>query len=161
MHDAIERSAQRLIDAATSGVPCDPIVDLLPDGTVDDAYAVQQRVIDPVSASSDCRHRAEQARGRMRERGRRVPHALCGELAGLLRKEGIDQPQPFVAPFGPAIGEVPRLGELSLLDVEDLLDRLLNRRLYSVAKSARVTAQPLLGASCCRIWQRDSGCRPS
>ena len=46
MHDAIERSAQRLIDAATSGVPCDPIVDLLPDGTVDDAYAVQQRVIE-------------------------------------------------------------------------------------------------------------------
>ena len=40
MHDAIERSAQRLIDAATSGVPCDPIVDLLPDGTVDDAYAL-------------------------------------------------------------------------------------------------------------------------
>ena len=46
MRDAIERSAQRLIDAASTGVPCEPIIDLLPDGTVDDAYAVQQRVIE-------------------------------------------------------------------------------------------------------------------
>ena len=46
MHDATERSAQRLIDAASTGVPCEPIIDLLPDGTVDDAYAVQQRVIE-------------------------------------------------------------------------------------------------------------------
>ena len=44
--DAIERAAQRLIDAAATGVPCEPIIDLLPDGTVDDAYAVQQRVIE-------------------------------------------------------------------------------------------------------------------
>ncbi len=46
MHDATERSAQRLIDAASTRVPCEPIIDLLPDGTVDDAYAVQQRVIE-------------------------------------------------------------------------------------------------------------------
>ena len=45
MSDAIERAAQRLIDAAATGIPCDPILDLLPDGTVDDAYDVQQRVI--------------------------------------------------------------------------------------------------------------------
>ena len=47
-----------------------------------------------------------------------VPHALCGELTGLLREENIDQPQPFVSRFGPAIGEAPRLGELSLFAVE-------------------------------------------
>ncbi len=46
MSEAIERAAQRLIDAGATGIPCDPILDLLPDGTVDDAYAVQQRVIE-------------------------------------------------------------------------------------------------------------------
>ena len=42
---ARERAALRLIEAAESGVPCDPILDLLPYGTVDDAYDVQQQVI--------------------------------------------------------------------------------------------------------------------
>jgi 2-keto-4-pentenoate hydratase len=46
MSGAIEQAAQRLIEAEATGVPCRPILDLLPDGTVDDAYAVQQRVIE-------------------------------------------------------------------------------------------------------------------
>ena len=44
--DEREQAARRLIDADASGVPCDPIAELLTDGTVDDAYAVQQRVIE-------------------------------------------------------------------------------------------------------------------
>jgi 2-keto-4-pentenoate hydratase len=44
--EAVDRAAQRLIHAAATGVPCDPIVDLLPHGTVDDAYEVQQLVIE-------------------------------------------------------------------------------------------------------------------
>jgi 2-keto-4-pentenoate hydratase len=43
---AVEAAAQRLIAAETSREPCDPIIDLLPDGTMDDAYAVQQLVIE-------------------------------------------------------------------------------------------------------------------
>ncbi len=39
-------AAKRLIDAAATGIPCDPIIDLFPNGTVDDAYDVQQRVIE-------------------------------------------------------------------------------------------------------------------
>ena len=41
-----ELAAQRLIDAAASGVPCEPILDLLPGSTIDDGYTVQQRVIE-------------------------------------------------------------------------------------------------------------------
>ena len=41
-----EHAAQRLIDAATTQIPCEPILDLLPDGTIDDGYAIQQRVIE-------------------------------------------------------------------------------------------------------------------
>jgi 2-keto-4-pentenoate hydratase len=43
--NAHAQAAARLADAASSGVPCDPIRDLLPDGTVDDGYEVQQRVL--------------------------------------------------------------------------------------------------------------------
>lgn len=43
---AHEHAAQRLIAAASTGTPCEPIVDLLPNGTIDDAYLVQQRVIE-------------------------------------------------------------------------------------------------------------------
>jgi 2-keto-4-pentenoate hydratase len=43
---AIDRAAQRLIDAAARREPCDPILDLLPNGTIDDGYSVQQRVIE-------------------------------------------------------------------------------------------------------------------
>lgn len=40
-----EQAARRLVNAAETGIPCDPVLDLLPNGTVDDAYAVQQQVI--------------------------------------------------------------------------------------------------------------------
>jgi len=43
---AHDDAASRLIAAEATGIPCDPIVDLLPDGTVDDAYLVQQQVIE-------------------------------------------------------------------------------------------------------------------
>jgi 2-keto-4-pentenoate hydratase len=46
------QAARRLVDAAVTGVPCDPIVDLLPNGTVDDAYDVQQRVIQMTKAGA-------------------------------------------------------------------------------------------------------------
>jgi 2-keto-4-pentenoate hydratase len=41
-----EAAARRLIGAEGSRTPCDPIRDLLPEGTVDDGYLVQQRVIE-------------------------------------------------------------------------------------------------------------------
>lgn len=43
---AHEHAAARLADAASTGVPCDPILDLLPGGTIDDGYLVQQRVLE-------------------------------------------------------------------------------------------------------------------
>jgi 2-keto-4-pentenoate hydratase len=42
-HDA---AAARLAEAMRSGVPCDPITDLLPGGTIDDGYLVQQRMLE-------------------------------------------------------------------------------------------------------------------
>ena len=41
-----EAAARRLIEAEATRTPCDPIRDLLPDGTIDDGYEVQQRVLD-------------------------------------------------------------------------------------------------------------------
>jgi 2-keto-4-pentenoate hydratase len=49
---AYTEAAQRLCDAATSGVPCDPIRDLLPGGTIDDGYAVQQLVLERLKSGS-------------------------------------------------------------------------------------------------------------
>jgi 2-keto-4-pentenoate hydratase len=43
---AHEAAATRLADAARSGIPCEPIIDLLPGGTIDDGYLVQQRVLE-------------------------------------------------------------------------------------------------------------------
>lgn len=39
---SIQTAADRLFEAHRSGTPCDPIRELLPDGGVDDAYAVQE-----------------------------------------------------------------------------------------------------------------------
>ena len=47
-----ERAAHRLIEAATTQIPCEPILDLLPDGTIDDGYEVQQRVIELTKAGA-------------------------------------------------------------------------------------------------------------
>ncbi len=41
-----EAAARRLVAAAVDRAPCAPIRDLLPDGTIDDAYTVAQRVIE-------------------------------------------------------------------------------------------------------------------
>jgi len=43
---AHEEAAARLIEAERSGVPCAPLRELIPHGTIDDGYVVQQRVID-------------------------------------------------------------------------------------------------------------------
>ena len=45
-HTGVEAAARRLIEAEAAHVPCDPLLDLLPGGTIDHAYAVQQRVIE-------------------------------------------------------------------------------------------------------------------
>ena len=42
---ALESAAQRLLDAAATHTPCAPIRELVPDGTIDDGYAVQQLVL--------------------------------------------------------------------------------------------------------------------
>lgn len=44
--EAHEAAARRLVEAAASRTPCEPIRDLLPDGTIDDAYAVAQRSLE-------------------------------------------------------------------------------------------------------------------
>ena len=46
MSTALEQAAQRLVEAETTRTPCDPLGDLLPNGTIDDGYHVQQRVIE-------------------------------------------------------------------------------------------------------------------
>ncbi len=47
---ALGQAAARLVEATTTLVPCEPILDLLPDGTIDDGYAVQQLVIETTKA---------------------------------------------------------------------------------------------------------------
>jgi 2-keto-4-pentenoate hydratase len=47
---AHEEAATRLIEAEATGVPCDPVRDLLPDGGIDDGYAIQKRVIERTRA---------------------------------------------------------------------------------------------------------------
>jgi 2-keto-4-pentenoate hydratase len=46
LSSAHEAAAARLIEAAAARVPCEPVRDLLPDATIDDAYLVSQRVLD-------------------------------------------------------------------------------------------------------------------
>jgi 2-keto-4-pentenoate hydratase len=41
----VDAAATRLIEAATTGVPCAPLRELAPSATMDDGYAVQQEVI--------------------------------------------------------------------------------------------------------------------
>ena len=41
-----QAAAARLIEAEATRVPCPPVRDLFPDGTIDDAYLVQQRVVE-------------------------------------------------------------------------------------------------------------------
>lgn len=47
---AHDDAASRLIEAARTGVPCAPVRELFPDGTIDDGYAVQQLVAGRTSA---------------------------------------------------------------------------------------------------------------
>lgn len=75
-----------LIEAARTGVPCDPIRTLMPDGTVDDAYAVQQEVnnTDP---------------------GRRVVGHKIGLTAPAVQRQmGVDRPD-FGVLFGDTASE--------------------------------------------------------
>lgn len=68
-------AADRLHEAAETRTPCDPIRDLLPDGTIDDAYLVQQQVI-------------ERARTGVRRIGRKI--GLTS--AAVQSQMGVDQP---------------------------------------------------------------------
>ena len=47
-----EAAAQRLVDASITRIPCDPIRDLLPHGTMEDGYAVQRLVLDTTKANA-------------------------------------------------------------------------------------------------------------
>lgn len=49
---AHEAAARRLIEAEAARTPCEPIRDLLPGGTIDDGYLVQQRVLELTRAGS-------------------------------------------------------------------------------------------------------------
>ncbi|HWL44797.1 MAG TPA: fumarylacetoacetate hydrolase family protein [Ilumatobacter sp.] len=42
---ALDAAAQRLVDAAATHTPCAPLREILPDGTMDDGYFVQQLVL--------------------------------------------------------------------------------------------------------------------
>lgn len=44
--DRHEAAARRLVEATSSRRPCAPVRELLPDGTVDDGYAIAQRVLE-------------------------------------------------------------------------------------------------------------------
>ncbi len=73
--DAHEAAARRLIDAAAQHEPCAPVRELLPDGTIDDAYLVAQRVI-------------ELSRSDVRRVGRKI--GLTS--AAVQRQMGVDTP---------------------------------------------------------------------
>jgi len=72
---AHEQAAQRLIEAATTQVPCEPILDLLPNGTIDDGYTVQQHVIE-----------------RTRVGARRVGRKIGLTSQAVQRQMGVDTP---------------------------------------------------------------------
>lgn len=87
----IEVAATRLNTARSTGTPCSPIRDLIPDGTVADAYAIQQ-------------HNTQLALAE----GRR----LCGWKIGLTnpsvqRQLGVDQPD-----FGPIFADEAMLDDI-------------------------------------------------
>lgn len=44
--DAHEEAARRLVEAAASRTPCEPVRGLLPEGTIDDGYLIAQRVVE-------------------------------------------------------------------------------------------------------------------
>lgn len=98
---AHEAAADRLIEAEATRTPCEPILDLLPNGTIDDAYLVQQQVI-------------ERARVGSRRVGRKIgltSPAVQGQM-------GVDQPD-----FGVLFGD------MSFGDSEPIpADRLLQPR---------------------------------
>ncbi|MCU1364824.1 MAG: 2-keto-4-pentenoate hydratase [Ilumatobacteraceae bacterium] len=91
---AHEQAAQRLIDAAAGGAPCDPIRDLFPAGTIDDGYAVQQLVIE-----------------RTRVGARRVGRKIGLTSAAVQQQMGVSTPDFGVLFADMAIGDaepVPR-----------------------------------------------------
>jgi 2-keto-4-pentenoate hydratase len=48
---AIERAAEQLVEAAMSSTPCHPVRSIVPNGTLDEAYRVQQLVVARTAAS--------------------------------------------------------------------------------------------------------------
>lgn len=73
--EAHEAAAKRLVDAEATRAPCDPIVDLLPGGTIDDAYLVQQRVLELTRAGT-----------------RRIGRKIGLTSYAVQRQMGVDQP---------------------------------------------------------------------
>lgn len=118
---AIEAAAERLIDAARTGVPCPPVRELVPDGTIDDGYAVQQLVI----ARTD--HAERRTVGRkigltseavQRQMGVTTPDfgVLFGDTA-----YGDDEPVPFARLLQPRVE-----AEVAFVLGRDLPDRPVN-----------------------------------
>lgn len=73
--DQHETAARRLIDASATLTPCDPLRELIPTGTIDDGYAVAQRVNELTGA------------------GRRVAGRKIGLTSAAVQQQmGVDSP---------------------------------------------------------------------
>jgi 2-keto-4-pentenoate hydratase len=72
---ALEDAARRLVDAAASHTPCAPVRELVPDGTIDDGYAIQQLVLGATKAGA-----------------RRVGRKIGLTSAAVQRQMGVDTP---------------------------------------------------------------------
>ena len=126
--DAHDAAATRLAGAINSLVPCDPIRDLLPGATIDDAYLVSQRVL-------------ESTRGEVRRVGRKI-----GLTSPAVQQQmGVDTPDFGVLLADMALGDADPIpaGRLLQPKVEAEIAFVLGRDL----PDAPVVASDVLRAT--------------
>jgi 2-keto-4-pentenoate hydratase len=124
----VEEAADRLIEAAGSGIPCAPVRSLFDGGTIDDGYAVQRLVLERTSAH---RHPA----------GRKI-----GLTSPVVQQQmGVDQPDFGVLFTDMAYGDAEPVPRTRLLqprveaEVAFVLGRDLPDRPVTVADVLRAT----------------------
>ncbi|MGW7414361.1 2-keto-4-pentenoate hydratase [Streptomyces sp. NPDC054863] len=130
VNDAVARAAGRIDEARRSGVPCDPVRDLLPSGDLDAAYAVQSVLTERRIAA-----------------GRRVTGWKIGLTSTAVQAQlGVDTPDfgalldDTAVPDGAEIGWGSVLQPRAEAEVALVLDHDLIHERHTVADVIRATA---------------------
>ncbi|MFD4261588.1 2-keto-4-pentenoate hydratase [Streptomyces sp. NPDC058534] len=130
VNEAVAQAAERIDEARRSGIPCDPVRDLLPSGDLDAAYAVQSALTD--------RRLAE---------GRRVTGWKIGLTSASVQAQlGVDTPDfgalmdDTAVPDGAEIGWGSVLQPKAEAEVALVLEHDLIHERHTVADVIRATA---------------------